>query len=329
MNRDVRFTPARRGPVWFVAFLVLAGLGVPVGLWLKDHGLLSIQAGLAGETSSGVSAAPEGVEVTLVSWNIEWFPGKRLGASEEEAARHMAQVRGALPLIEADVFLLQEMRDYDSVEALFAGTDDQEVHIVSRFRQGFAIGRQQLGIVSRFSAKAAFTEVFVSGDGPRAPPRGFAFAALDLPDGRILLVYSVHLKANIGDTAMNILLREMSAGQIVSHVEDMMKLYPDAVVVVGGDFNLLLEQEALAHERTVAIFEEAGFRWNWEGVPFERRVTWPARGRYGDACFDHFFVLGAEIVSTRILPEFDALSDHRPVEIVLSTGGSYPRVVLR
>jgi endonuclease/exonuclease/phosphatase family metal-dependent hydrolase len=243
----------------------------------------------------------------VVTWNLEWFPGK----GEETRTRRFNQVRQAILEIDADIYLLQELEDGESVEKLFEGVEGYDIHIVSQFKYGNFPARQQLAIVSRFPAHSAFTESFVSSGGTRGPPRGFSFAALKVND-KSLLVYTVHLKANGGDSERNIRLREESARQLVNHVKEMDVLYPDAAVIIGGDFNLLLNQADIAHERTVEILKDAGFTWGWEGVAMEDRVTWPSDGRYPDACFDMFMFRGVEGES-RVLRKYEGLSDHLPV----------------
>lgn len=223
----------------------------------------------------------------------------------------MKQIRKAVREIDADIYLLQEVADQESMDELFKDMPGYDVHIVSHFKYGNFMAKQQVAVISRLSAVSAFAESFVSTGGSRAPPRGFSFAALDTGDKK-LLVYTVHLKANGGDPDRNIRLREESARQIIKHVEDMLVLYPGASVIVGGDFNLLLNQEGMEHEQTVEIFKEAGFDWGWDGVPFDQRVTWPSNGRYPDACFDMFLVKEVSGVS-RVLSEYEGLSDHLPV----------------
>jgi endonuclease/exonuclease/phosphatase family metal-dependent hydrolase len=253
---------------------------------------------------------PQGTtpELSVVTWNLEWFPGK----DEETRTRRFNQIRKAIREIDADIYLLQEMQDGESVEKLFEGVEGYEIHIVSQFRYGNFPAKQQLAIVSRFPAKSAFAESFVSTGGSRAPPRGFAFAALDIGGEHPLLVYTCHLKANGGDPERNIRLREESARQMVAHVEDMQADFPEAMVVIGGDFNLLLNQADMAHERTVEILKEAGFVWGWEGVAMNDRVTWPSDGRYPDASFDMFMFRGVE-GRCSVLVRYEELSDHLPV----------------
>ncbi|WFB36805.1 endonuclease/exonuclease/phosphatase family protein [Kiritimatiellota bacterium B12222] len=254
--------------------------------------------------------------IKIVTWNLEWFPGKSTSASLEEKQEHMEQIRNAISEIDADVYLLQEVADMDSMEELFKDLPGYEIHIVSSFRYGNFIAKQQVAVVSRLPAISAFAESFVSTGGTRAPPRGFSFAALQTQDTN-LLVYTVHLKANGGDPERNIRLREESARQIVKHVNDMLKQFPDSLVIVGGDFNLLLTQAGMEHERTLEIFKEAGFEWGWEGVPFEQRITWPSNGRYPDACFDMFVTKGVS-GENRVLGGYEGLSDHLPVMLNLT-----------
>ncbi|WFB34506.1 hypothetical protein P3T73_10070 [Kiritimatiellota bacterium B12222] len=93
-------------------------------------------------------------------------------------------------------------------------------------------------------------------------------------------------------------------------------LYPGAAVIIGGDFNLLLNQQDMAHEQTVEILKAAGFVWGWEGVEMKDRVTWPSDGRYPDASFDMFFERGIDGQSS-VLNKYEGLSDHLPVVLIM------------
>jgi endonuclease/exonuclease/phosphatase family metal-dependent hydrolase len=311
--------PRRRGPgYFFLALILLAAVGFGIQSFLA-HATDESQstAGIANNASAAAAieadaGAPD--SLAMVSWNIEWFPGRTREPSSEQEQAHFRAVRQALPSIDADIFLLQEVRNEAVVEALFADFPEYQVHIVSRFMRGDEVGLQQLAIVSRLPALAAFAEPFVEAEGwDIAPSRGFSFAALELPNGRTLLVYNVHFKSNRGDAAVNIPLREESARQILAHLDSIQDHFPDPVVVVGGDFNLLLNRPGMDHEQTLEYFKCAGFHSGWDGVPFAERVTWPARGRFDDACFDYFMVRGIAPSNSELLTDFDHLSDHRPV----------------
>ena len=93
-------------------------------------------------------------------------------------------------------------------------------------------------------------------------------------------------------------------------------LYPGASVIIGGDFNLLLNQADMAHERTVEILKDASFVWGCEEVAMEERVTWLSDGRYPDASFDMFLTRGDSGKSS-VLNRYKGLSDHLPVILTL------------
>ena len=262
--------------------------------------------------------------LTVVSWNIEWFPGRSQTATESEQQGHIAGVSQYLGTLDADVLLLQEIGDLASLEAAVGSLDGYEVHVVSNFFFGSQPGRQQLAVVSRLPAHAAFARRFALPDDPDGarPPRGFAFAALELPGNEILLCYSLHLKSNVSGTAEeNKAVREESVRQVMAHQAEMEILYaarPGIRTVVGGDFNTLLTQPAYADEQTLEIIKSEGFHWTWEGVPFSQRITWPGRGSFGDANFDHILTRGWGTPVARVLaqPSPD-LSDHNPVEVTV------------
>jgi hypothetical protein len=64
-----------------------------------------------------------------------------------------------------------------------------------------------------------------------------------------------------------------------------------------------------------------GFYWTFDGIPFARRVTCPAKGQYPDACFDHVFTLGLGKPVAEPLRNIGG-SDHLPVSVDLEIGGS-------
>ena len=137
----------------------------------------------------------------------------------------------------------------------------------------------------------------------------------------VLLVYSVHFKSNLGGIEKAIAKREEAALQLLAHVFAMEKLYSArarVVTVIGGDFNTDATDPRFAGKRTFGLLRQFGFRWAWDGVPLDERVTVPSEGRYPDASFDGFFVRGAEIVSSEVIPA-DGVSDHLQVKLVTNT----------
>ena len=101
------------------------------------------------------------------------------------------------------------------------------VAICSPFREPFhsGLGRQQVAILSKYQAQAAWSEPWKSMNGVD-PPRGFAFAWFKIR-GEDIGVYSLHLKSNLitrgnkeDEAAKNIRKREIAIDQLMSHVHD-------------------------------------------------------------------------------------------------------------
>ncbi len=302
-----------------VRFRRLGGRLRALGLALALLPSLLVLSACASPFPGATTGDEQNDAIRVVSWNIEWFPGRSPHASEREEEEHRLEVAEYLPGLHPDILLLQEIRTADAAEFLVDAVPGLELHVVTALERPDPTFAQQLVIASRYPALAGFAEVFtdIYDDDDTEPYRGYAFAAIDWPRDGIVLVYSVHLKSNRGESSVNIATREASAKQILNHIGVMKEHYAEhgpITVIVGGDFNLLLEREEMAHERTLDKFLEAGFHWTWDGVPFRRRVTWPADGRFGDACFDHIVTYGLPALTARVLhkPEGE-LSDHRPV----------------
>jgi len=203
------------------------------------------------------------------------------------------------------------VQNWESLEALCADSGFSPI-VISRFR-----GRQQVAICATQPAESSWYEAFPESNGID-PPRGFAFAAFRMQD-RHLLLYCVHLKSNAGgDSASNQRKREESARQLVNHLHSMRSVYGEgATAVIAGDFNTDPTQDRFADERTMQILTDAGLHWCWQAVPFRKRVTLPADGRWPDACFDGFFSTRKPF-GTRV--ESTEASDHRPVILTLPEG---------
>jgi hypothetical protein len=138
--------------------------------------------------------------------------------------------------------LLQEVRDYDACarlgEAIAPGI--YHVAICSAFRESFhsGLGRQQVAILSKYQAQAAWSEPWKSMNGV-GPPRGFAFAWFKIRDEDVG-VYSLHLKSNLithgdreAETAKNIRKREVAIAQLLTHVHHVIGMTNGQV----GDIN--------------------------------------------------------------------------------------------
>lgn len=251
--------------------------------------------------------------VRLVTWNLEWFPGKKMVASQEERFHHFLEVAAVLPQFRADIIVLQEVRNAEAAERLAKLLPGFQVHVTSRFKDSFngQIGEQQIVIMSRFPADGAWAESWKRGWANA--PRGYAYAKL-IVSGRPLHVYGLHLKSNLGNPIENTSKREDAMEQLMEHVRSQAK--PKEGVVVCGDFNTSKEQVNLAADGTLKRIEDAGFFWTFAGIPLEHRITVPRKGSYPDACFDHIYVRHPGRPAAKVLKDTPG-SDHFPVVVDL------------
>jgi endonuclease/exonuclease/phosphatase family metal-dependent hydrolase len=279
------------------------------------------------------AASVFGAPVRVTTWNLEWFPNgkpKELPAAEQQ--KRIAAAADVLRPLNPDIILLQEVRDYE-VCARLAETiapRTYQVAICSAFREPFApgLGKQQVAILAKVPAQAAWSETWKSMGGVD-PPRGFAFAWFRI-NGIDLGVYALHLKSNLimksdktAETQKNILKREVAIDQLLNHIHDVITPSMPTVksFVVGGDFNTNLDQAEFTQEKTLVKLTGAGFRNVWEGAPLLQRVTHPGSGPYPDATFDYLFGFNLALAQPRIVPS--KASDHYPVTCDFSLGGSF------
>jgi endonuclease/exonuclease/phosphatase family metal-dependent hydrolase len=146
---------------------------------------------------SDLSNSAEQTKVRITTWNLEWFPnGSANEAPAEQQNQRIKEAADVLRSINPDIILLQEVRDYEACarldEAIAPGV--YHVAICSAFREPFqnGLGKQQVAILSKFQAQAAWAEPWKSMNGVDSP-RGFAFAWFKIGNEEIG-VYSVHLK---------------------------------------------------------------------------------------------------------------------------------------
>ncbi len=273
--------------------------------------VLALTLALASCEPLGTSVAPpDAPQLRVVTWNAEWFPGRDPEPTREAELSQMKEARAALAELQPDVLLMQEVRDWKSAEALVSAVPGLQLHVVSDFFDR----PQNLVIASRLNASSGWSELWRP-ESPETPPRGFSFAALELPGGRFLLAYSVHLKSNRGDQAVDRVMRQQAARQILDHASKMLAIYgrvQPCVLVVGGDFNTSLDDARFDGEKTLGLLRESGLKWAHEGVPFNQRITIPGGGPFPPGCFDHLFFAGAQRIASHV-PQFPKASDHNPV----------------
>ena len=249
----------------------------------------------------------------------QWFSQRHITRGAKSRITDAANV---LKPLHPDILLLQEVRDYVACSRLGDAIEPGAYHveICSAFKEPFqtGLGRQQVAILSRFHAQAAWSEQWKSVEGID-PPRGFAFAWFKIRDADIG-VYSLHLKSNLvtrgnkeAETAKNIRKREVAIDQLMAHVRDIIgaKIPMINRLIIGGDFNTNQDQAMFSSEKTLSFLTNQGFRNSFEGLPLSQRVTHPANHGYPDATFDYLFGKNFKIGQAFVTPT--EVSDHWPV----------------
>ncbi len=260
--------------------------------------------------------------VRCTTWNLEWFPnGSAHEASAEQQNQRIKEAADVLRPINPDIVLLQEVRDYDVCarlgEAIAPGI--YRVAICSAFKEPFqrGLGKQQVAILSKYQAQAAWAEPWKSMNGVD-PPRGFAFAWFKIGNEDIG-VYSVHLKSNLithgnreAETVKNIQKREVAIAQLLTHVHDVVGTTMPTIngVVMGGDFNTNHDQVLFASEKTLDSLADAGYENGFEGLPLAQRVTHPGTHGFPDATFD--FIFAKNLTALQPTVTQTNASDHWP-----------------
>lgn len=281
--------------------------------WLLAAAWLAARAGA--QSPGPPPALP--ADLRLLSWNLQWFPGRSPTAPLDAQDAHLREVAAVLRTVQPDILFLQEVKSEAAVAELLAAAGlRHSIHITSRFKDtnGLLSG-QQLAITSRFPATEAWQEPWKSGWA--GPPRGLVYARLRLPGQPASLhTYSIHLKSNLGaDRFLNAAKREDATEQLAAHLQSL--THPDApppAIVIAGDFNTSFEQTTVPSELTLTRFLNLGFFWPFDGVPPADRITLPATNGLPDVCFDHFFLKGLGRPVARVITQSQA-SDHRPIVV--------------
>jgi len=264
--------------------------------------------------------APSPPTASVTFWNVQWFPGRRPNASRAEENRQIKAVHADLAQLNSDIIAFEEVRDYDHAALAVKPLAGFKVDVCSNFppREG-QNEAQQVAITSRLQPLSAWSELWKP-SGAIVPPRGFSFAAYELAPRQLLLVYALHLKSNRGEIHEDIRIREESMQQLIAHMKAMNTAYSKLGTVswiVGGDFNTAPDEPRFASEKTIPHLRAESFRWCWESVPFNSRITVPADLRYPAASFDQIFYRGATLVKAWVGNSSTQSSDHRAVNAVL------------
>ncbi len=256
----------------------------------------------------------------VVTWNIEWFPGKKPSASAEESKTHMARAQEVLKKLNPDIFIAEEVRDWKAFAELVSVVPDLKVNVVSPFRS-YETGElwpQQVGIASKLPVRAAWSEAWL----PTIPslPRGFSLAVLEDPaTSKLLLVYGVHMKSNRGEAEANTRLRNESAAQLLVHVDEMERItFPKGQIrgiIIGGDFNT--NQDKQFQDNVLETLTGRSFFNTWSGVEQEKRLTWRGSGQFAATTFDYIMLKGLGQTNAVLVAAPENASDHHPVVVQL------------
>ena len=126
-------------------------------------------------------AAAFAAPIRVTTWNLEWFPNgspKDLPVAEQQ--KRIAAAADVLRPLNSDIILLEEVRDYDVCARLAEAIAPHTYHVAicSAFREPFApgIGKQQVAILAKVPAQAAWSETWKAMSGVD-PPGPFALAA--------------------------------------------------------------------------------------------------------------------------------------------------------
>lgn len=268
-----------------------------------------------------VTSLPAAPPLKVVSWNIEWFPGKRPTASAEEADKHMKDARAVLKKLDPDVFVATEIRDWASFQELISVVPGLVTHVVSNFvdPETGEIRPQQIGIASKLTCRAAAWEAWKA-NVPN-PARGFSFAALEEKDGGLLMIYGNHFKSNRGEPAEVAAMRNDQARQLAGQRSVIEKAFLGRKIsgwILAGDFNTNHDGQ-FPGCNVVADLTAAGFYNTWANTPQKKRLTWRARpdGKYASTTFDYFFTLGLGTPTAILLDTPMDVSDHCAIALAL------------
>jgi hypothetical protein len=94
--------------------------------------LTSLRVGIAVLFAFAYLGRADPVKVRITTWNLEWFPnGSAREATPEKQAQHIEAAANALRPLNADILVLQEMRDYDACDQLDPVTTNSLLSLMS------------------------------------------------------------------------------------------------------------------------------------------------------------------------------------------------------
>lgn len=270
--------------------------------------------------------------VVVGTWNGNWFPSGRAehrahpdveDATITAVAQMLARGLDAVdPMRTNDVILcLNEIRGPRVASNLVAriGRTNLVVASISGYRRRDRFDQQQDVVATTLPVVEAGWKKWTSA-GKRTPPRGYAFAALQLDPATTAAVYAVHLKSNYRAKGRE--AKELNRDKRTIAVEQLLAQEKrvgrgQRPVLVAGDMNADKWRKEFADEKIFDLFDAAGFLNLLSILPPESRGTHPSR-RYGDSALDYIFARGLRPVAQPRLVPSEALSDHNAFFAVLA-----------
>lgn len=246
-----------------------------------------------------VLLAGAGERLRVVALNAEWFPGRVPAPGPAQQARHIVGLQQLLHDLDPDLLLLQEIVQPGALEKAFAVLPDLRLYTAS----AFANDLMQLAVAGRLPLVAAEAQAWPVAQGSdKPPPRGIALAAVALPDGGLLLAFTLHLKSNWRggedyNEQSNLRMREASIAMFLENVATVERRFADKAVrgvLLGGDLNTLYPSSIFRGERTVRLLEAGGFV------------------HLGSSGLDHFWGKGITNAVFAVFTDY-AVSDHPPI----------------
>jgi endonuclease/exonuclease/phosphatase family metal-dependent hydrolase len=271
-------------------------------------------------TASFLTAAEP---LKFVAWNIEWFPGHRPTASEAEAKKQMKDCQAALKKINPDIFVAEEIHDWNAFYELVSAVPGLTVHVVSSFRdpETGQIRDQQIGIASKLKCRGAWWETWAANY--PGISRGFSYAALEGPDG-LLMIYGNHLKSNSGGNSdegakRNADMRNEQVKQLLAHKATVEKAFGNEKIagwIAAGDMNTNQDGQ-FPLDTVVQTMVDGGYFNTWKNTPKEKRLTWRSEpgSKFDPVTFDYIFTQGIKETDAVIIDVPRECSDHFPIGI--------------
>ena len=239
----------------------------------------------------------------------------------------MRLAREELKRLNPDVFVATEVRDWAAFDELISVLPKLNTHVVSSFvdPETGEIRPQQIGIASKLTCRAASWEPWKA-NVPNTP-RGFSFAALETPEGQLLMVYGNHFKSNRGagdEIAREVAaMRNDQAKQLIEHRAVVEKSFFGRKIsgwIAAGDFNTNHDgQFPLCN--AIKLLTDAGYHNTWADVPKSERLTWQAKegSPFQSTTFDYFFTLGLGNPKAVEIKTPVEISDHRAIGLIVNS----------